>query len=157
MAAVSISEQIANLIYDYARCIDEDRLEELPDFFVEDCLYKVMPRENAEYGMPLAIIFCDNRNMLRDRILILRKAAVYNLHYDRHMISNVRVFDEADGIYHVHANYVVYHTDLEGESRVFSTGRYDDKVRFENGTPKFMQKIVTVDTYSVRNPLSAPL
>ena len=37
----NLTFMIARAQADYARCIDDDRLEEWPSFFVEDCLYKV--------------------------------------------------------------------------------------------------------------------
>jgi anthranilate 1,2-dioxygenase small subunit len=41
---------IAELIAAYADCIDDDRLEEWPDFFVDDCRYLVTDRESHEAG-----------------------------------------------------------------------------------------------------------
>ena len=32
----------------YVQCLDEDRLEEWPDFFVEKCVYKIISRVNVE-------------------------------------------------------------------------------------------------------------
>ena len=68
-----IVQQITGLVYDYAHCIDDDRLEEWPDFFVEDCCYKIVPRENTDQGLSLPILYFDNKDMLRDRVLVLRE------------------------------------------------------------------------------------
>ena len=86
--------RITELLYDYVEYLDDDRLEEWPDFFVPDCMYKIMPRENVERELPLPIWYCSNRNMLTDRVQALRTSQIYNLHYDRHILSNVRVLDE---------------------------------------------------------------
>jgi len=152
-----ITEQITGLLSDYAHCIDDDRLEEWPDFFVEDCFYKIVPRENTDQGLSLPIIYFDNKNMLRDRVLVLRKALIYNIHYDRHLISNIRVVGEADGVYHVWSNFVVYQTDTEGATQLFITGKYDDKVVFVDGEPKFREKLALIDTSAVPNMISTPL
>ena len=157
MAADRLTEQITNLEYSYARCIDDDRLEEWPDFFVEDGVYKIVPRENSDRGMPLAIMLCKNKNMLEDRVAALRHANMYNIHFDRHMVSNIQVLGEADGVYQVAANYVVFQTDLEGATKLFSAGRYDDRVVVVNGELKFSEKIVVVDTYAVPNLIATPL
>src|SRR5690606_25857392 len=37
---------------DYAATIDDDRLEEWPEFFTDDCLYVVTHRESYEAGYP---------------------------------------------------------------------------------------------------------
>ena len=89
--------RITEFLYDYVQYLDDDRLEEWPDFFVTDCLYKIMPRENVERELPLPLWYCDNQHMLHDRVQALRTSQIYNLHYDRHILSNVRVHDEQDG------------------------------------------------------------
>ena len=61
---------------DYAACLDAVELERWPDFFVEDCRYRVLSRENHDAGLPLSLIYCDGRNMLKDRVTALRETTV---------------------------------------------------------------------------------
>ncbi len=61
----------------YIATIDNDRLEEWPGLFVEDCLYEIMPRENEDAGSASPLMRCDNAAMLRDRVLSLRHANIY--------------------------------------------------------------------------------
>ena len=69
-----------------------------------------------------------------------------------------RVRNSDDGVYDLQANYVIYVTDLiDGDTTLFSTGKYEDKVVFVDGEPKFKEKRVIVDTYSVHNHISTPL
>ena len=149
--------RITELLYDYVQYLDDDRLEEWPDFFVSDCLYKIMPRENVERELPLPIWYCDNQRMLHDRVQALRTSQIYNLHYDRHLLSNVRVLDKEDGVHPVHANWAIFQTDMEGSTNLFCTGKYVDQVVFRQGEPKFKEKLVVVDTYSVPNLLAIPI
>lgn len=148
---------IEDLLTDYGHLIDSDQLEDWLDFFVEDCVYKIIPRENVVRDLPLSLVLCENKNMLRDRILSLRKANIYNIHTDRHLISGIRVVGETDGIHSVEANYAVFQTNQDGETRVFSVGKYVDKVVFVDDRPKFKEKIVVVDTASVPTLLATPL
>ena len=157
MAAGDVMDQIINLLYDYVQCSDDDRLEQWPDFFVDDCMYKIVPRENTDRGLSLAIVYCDNKDMLHDRVLVLRNAVVFNLHFDRHIVSNARVFEGDNGVYRMVSNFVVFQTDLEGQTQLFSAGKYDDQVVLVDGEPKFKEKVVTIDTYAVPNLLSTPL
>ena len=69
--------EITELFDRYAAALDNDRLEEWPGFFVEDCLYEVIPKENEDAGLPAPVIHCDNAGMLRDRVLSLRHANIY--------------------------------------------------------------------------------
>ena len=150
-------EGIADMLADYGHLIDADKLEEWLDFFVEDSVYKIVPRENVVRGLPLSLMLCENKNMIRDRITSLRKANVYNIHVDRHVIGRPRIVGEAAGIYSVEANYAVFQTDQDGMTRIFSVGQYVDKVFFLEDSPKFKEKVVVVDTAAVPTLLATPL
>ena len=150
--------QVESLESAYVQCLDEDRLEAWPDFFTDDGVYKIIPRENADRNLPIALISCHNKAQLRDRIVLLREALIYTKRIDSHIVSNVRLTEADAGTYRVSANYVVHVTDrLEGTTELFSAGRYDDEVVFVNGEPKFKQKLVISDTFSITNNLTTPL
>ena len=153
-----IYDRIVALDYDYAACLDDDRLEDWPGFFVEDCRYDITTRENVEDGYPLGIFQCRNRAQMRDRIKVLRNAAVFSLRFYRRLISNVRVLGNASGVYESEASYVVYATDVvDGTSELFSTGKYRNAIVDIDGTLRFRSKIVIADTASIPKNLSVPL
>ncbi len=64
--------QLAALNSDYAACIDADRLEDWPDFFLDDCLYKITTADNRRRGYAAGIVYADSRAMLQDRVAALR-------------------------------------------------------------------------------------
>jgi anthranilate 1,2-dioxygenase small subunit len=150
-------EAAVELLYDYVTYIDDDRLEEWIDFFLEESIYQVVPRENLEQDLPASLILCANKNMLRDRISALRHANKYNLHYVRHLVSAPRVKPVGEDRYRLTAAYSVFQTTLDGESRIFSLGRYQDDIRFVDGKPFFEKKLVVVDTFNVPSLLAVPL
>jgi anthranilate 1,2-dioxygenase small subunit len=152
-----LREAAEDLMSDYVDLIDADRLEDWLELFTEDAVYQVLPRENEEQGLPVSLMLCTNKNMLRDRVVSLRNANEYNLHYDRHLVGRVRIAPaQADG-WRLEASYAVYQTNLEGQSRLFSVGRYRDRVRLDGGRLRFCEKKVIVDTYSVPTLLATPL
>jgi anthranilate 1,2-dioxygenase small subunit len=69
LAAIQRRLEIEQLYTAYAHCLDDDRLEEWPDFFTEDCAYRVTSAENFEAGLPLGIIYATSKNMLIDRVI----------------------------------------------------------------------------------------
>jgi len=149
--------KIVALQYAYARCIADNLLEEWPNFFVDDCLYQVLPRENKEQGFPLAIMMCDSKGMLQDRVKSLRDANIYNIHYPLHQISNIEILERDAAGVHVRSNYSCYQTNQDGETSVYSVGQYRDLVVFEGEQPKFKEKLVILDSYNVPNLLAVPL
>jgi anthranilate 1,2-dioxygenase small subunit len=158
---VNVSAEIYSAVqaleYRYARLLDDDRLEEWPDLFVERGVYKVIPRENWSREPKLAILFCDSRAMMKDRISSLRTANIYNIHYPRHVVTNVEVVAARGDEYDVAAAYTVYQTDQEGQTKLFSVGQYLDVVTFGGGEPRFREKIAICDTFNIPNLLAIPL
>jgi anthranilate 1,2-dioxygenase small subunit len=141
----------------YVHCIDDDRLEEWPKFFTEDCVYKIISRENFERNLPSAIIYCSSNGMVRDRVSAHRNANIFEAHFYRHIVSNIHITGEEDGVYTVQSNYVVFQTKLEGNTEVYNAGRYYDKVVFENDEPKLKERLVVFDTLNIPSLLVTPI
>jgi anthranilate 1,2-dioxygenase small subunit len=141
----------------YGALIDAGNFDAWLDLFAENCSYHIMPRENFERGLPAALVFCDSRAVLEDRIRALREANKYNLHGDRHLIGLPRLIGQEKGAAVAEAPFAVYQTDQEGETRLFATGLYRDRIVSEAGGLKFGDKLVLLDTFAVPSLLSTPL
>lgn len=148
---------IHDLYADYALCLEERRFDDWPDFFAEGCFYEVQSRENWELGLPGALVYCDSRGMVRDRATVLKDTVTYPFLHIRHIVGNVRVHGEADGVHTVTASYLVLHSTEEGQTRIYSTGKYQDEVVFEAKILRFRKKVVIADTFAIDNLLAVPL
>src|SRR5580698_8504288 len=73
----------------YVSVIDSGRLEEWPNLFTEDAVYEIVPKENVDLGLSIGIMHCFGRPMMRDRIVSLRKANVFEPHTYRHLTSGL--------------------------------------------------------------------
>jgi anthranilate 1,2-dioxygenase small subunit len=142
----------------YVQCLDEDRLEEWPDFFSENGVYKIISRVNVErMNHPLATMLCDSRDMMKDRVAAIRNASGLSQRYLRHLVSNVRVTGQEGGAHIVKSNYVVLQTIQGEETKVFNAGQYADKIIFGDGGPKFQEKLVIYDTIQIPGLLLVPI
>lgn len=148
---------VEELMADYAAVIDDDRLEAWPGLFTEDCLYKVMPRENADRGLPLATIFCDSRAMLVDRVVSLRQANIFPVHHYRHILGPVGIKSTSPAGIVAETNYLVLRTRGDGETAVYNAGKYIDLIVEDEGRLKFREKTVLCDTSRVDTLLVRPL
>ncbi|MCH7476791.1 MAG: aromatic-ring-hydroxylating dioxygenase subunit beta, partial [SAR324 cluster bacterium] len=157
MAKEEKRQQIEDLITDYVHCIDDDRLEEWPAFFTEDAKYQIISRESFDQGLPVGIMYCESRGMLEDRVFALRRANIYEPHSYRHMISATKILDSSNGEYRVQTNYHVVRIMQEGTVSVFSTGKYLDRIVFEEGRPKFKERLVVFDSRRVDTLLVIPI
>ena len=147
---------VVDLLVEYGALLDAGQYDRWLALFAAQCRYEVMPRENHDRGLPAALIFCDSRAMLADRLRALREANKYNLHTDRHLIGMPRQVG-ADRL-SIEAPFAVYQTDQEGETRLFATGLYCDRLETgPDGGLKIRDKLVLLDTFAVPSLLATPL
>jgi len=149
--------KLEELYAEYAACLDEERFEDWPEFFTDPCLYKIVPRDNFERGLPLATWLCESKGYLVDRVMAIRKTAVYAPRYVRRMVTGMRVLGWTDAMLEVHANYVALETLQDELTRVLNAGRYRDKLVVEGGKLKFREKVCVFDSILVPNSLIFPL
>ena len=143
-----------DLLAEYGALIDMAKFDEWLDLFAEECRYQIVPRENFDRGLPVALVFCDSRAMLEDRIRALREANKYNIHTDRHVIGLPRIFE--DGLA-LEAPFAVFQTDQEGETWLFATGLYRDRLEISGRGLKIRDKLILLDTFAVPTLLATPL
>jgi anthranilate 1,2-dioxygenase small subunit len=141
----------------YISIIDSDRLEEWPQLFTEDCVYEIVPKENADRGLPIGIMHCFGRAMLSDRITALRNANIFEAHTYRHLTSGLEFRRIDDATVEMQSNYVVVQTLTDGESRVYQAGRYFDRVVRTAEGWRYQSKRAIYDTSRVQTLLVTPV
>jgi 3-phenylpropionate/cinnamic acid dioxygenase small subunit len=160
-AAVDVGLQLAveQLLARYAHCLDDDRLEAWPEFFVDAARYRITTAENLEREFPLSIVHADSRAMLRDRVKALRHANIYEAQRYRHLVSATLVEPIDAAIVRAVSNFAVVRTMHTGESLLFASGRYLDRIRLagEHGQPQFEERLVVLDSRQVDTLLAIPL
>jgi len=152
-----VREALTALMAEYGMAIDENRLEDWVELFHEACDYKVVTRENVEQGLPNILMWCDNKNMLRDRVESYRHVNLYNPHYDRHILGPLRFIEKKGAAWCFDAAYSLFQTELEGESRLFSVGRYRVEALVEGDTARLKSVTVVADTGLIPSLLATPI
>jgi anthranilate 1,2-dioxygenase small subunit len=141
----------------YVDALDNDRLEAWPDFFVEDCLYEIIPKENEDHGFPAPVMRCDNKRMLRDRVISLRNANIFAPITYRHFLSGLTWHEAADGVIVARSNYLVVGTGQNGHSSIYQAGIYQDRIMRTAEGLRFVAKRVIYDTSRVQTLLAIPI
>src|SRR5262245_35422940 len=150
--------KVQDLLVRYVEAIDDDKLEAWPDFFVEQCRYVITTADNLAQGLPLGLIYATSRAMLRDRVRSLRQANVYEAQRYRHLINPPRLQPSGDGLVRAHTNFIVVRIMHSGETIIFATGRYDDRIALDDPEgPRFVEKTVVLDSRLVDTLLAIPL
>ena len=142
---------------EYAQTIDEDRLEEWPQLFTAAGQYRVMSRENREMGLDLALIYCDGRPMMKDRIVAMRTANIYEPHVYCHTVSALRILGSTGSEHRVQSNFSVIRTLVDGDMTVFACGRYVDRIVEEDGRLRFAERTVVLDSRRIDTLLVIPI
>ena len=150
--------ELGQLYADYAAAVDSGKWDLWPEFFIDECSYRLQPRENHERGFPLATLSFESKGMLKDRVYGIKETLFHDPYYQRHVVGTPIVRKlEPDGRIHSEANYAVFRTRLSKESTVFNVGRtIDEIVRTEQGL-KFASRLVVYDSEMIPNSLIYPI
>ena len=148
---------VQNLNARYVEAIDDGKLEAWPDFFTEHGRYRITTAENFARDLPLAMIHATSRAMLRDRVRSLRDANVYEGQRYRHVLGAPLVEADSAGALGARTSFIVARIMHTGETTLFATGRYLDRIVIEHDTPRFAEKLVILDSRRIDTLLALPL
>ena len=148
---------VQNLYTDYTNAVDNNDWEAWANLFVEDCEYKVQPRENHERGFPLSTMWFLSQGMLRDRGYGIKETLFHDPYYQRHVVGAPRIRSAENGVIVSEANYAVFRTKLDGESSVFNVGRYLDRLRVTDNGLRFQQRFCIYDSEMIPNSMIYPI
>jgi anthranilate 1,2-dioxygenase small subunit len=140
-----------------ARCIDNGNLEAWPDFFEDDCIYKITTAENYAQGLEAGVMFADSRGMLLDRVASLREANIYERHAYRHFLGQPWIESEHAGEVRSETSFFVARIMRDGTTDVYATGRYIDLHTLNGGSPKLRERLVVCDSSRFDTLLALPL
>lgn len=141
----------------YAQVIDSDALEQWPDFFTEDCHYRITNFDNEREGLPAGIVFANSHAMLEDRVAALREANIYERHRYRHLVG-LPVLESADESSAVaRTTFMVARIMHTGETMLYATGEYRDRFVRLDGQLLLAERVVVCDSTVVDTLLALPL
>ena len=149
--------RLADLYCAYDDALNNGELELWPPLFTEACVYKVLPRENHERDFPVAVIYCESRAMLEDRVTALRETSLYAPRVVRRFTSGICLRTSNDREWSLTANFMLLETLSNKPSTVLLCGRTLDKVVEEDSTLRFAERICVYDSTIVPASLVYPV
>jgi 3-phenylpropionate/cinnamic acid dioxygenase small subunit len=150
-------ERVVRLNADYARAIDDDRLEDWPGFFTEKCLYKVTSADNHRRGLEVGVIYADSNGMLRDRVAALREANIYERQTYRHLVGLPAIVGGEGEVTRAETPFLVVRIMRDGTMDLFATGRYLDALVDNGGVLRLRERVVVCDSGRFDTLLAIPL
>jgi len=137
--------------------LDGGDWERWPEFFLDDCVYKVQPRENYEADLPLAALDFESKGMLKDRVYGIKETLFYDPYYQRHIVDLPLVRRVEGDLIEAEANYAVLRTKRDQASDVYNTGRYLDRIRRTPQGLRFESRICVYDSEMIPNSIIYPV
>ena len=150
-------QALLRLYADYASALDAADWDRWPEFFTEDCSYRLQPRENHERGFPLATLSFESKGMLKDRVYGIQETLFHDPYYQRHVIGVPLVRAASAGHIECEANYAVFRTKLSEPSTVYNVGRYIDRVVHTPEGLRFASKLCVYDSEMIPNSIIYPI
>jgi salicylate 5-hydroxylase small subunit len=128
-----------------------------PEFFTDDCVYRLQPRENHERGFPLATLSFTSKGMLKDRAYGIQETLFHDPYYQRHVVGTPVVRSVEDGRIRSEAHYAVFRTKLSELTTVFNVGRYIDVVVRTPAGLRFASRECIYDSEMIPNSIIYPI
>jgi salicylate 5-hydroxylase small subunit len=148
---------ITQLYADYAGAVDSGNWDLWPEFFTDDCVYRLVPRENHERGFPLATLSFTSKGMLKDRVYGIKETLFHDPYYQRHVVG-MPVLRKAEAArFECEANYAVFRTKLSEATTVFNVGRTLDTVVRTPAGLKFASRECIYDSEMIPNSIIYPI
>jgi salicylate 5-hydroxylase small subunit len=155
--SLELRARLADLYAGYDAALDEGEYERWPDFFVEAGIYKITPRENYDAGLPVAMIFCESRAMLADRVAAIRETTLYAPRIIRRVMGAPSLLAVEAGEMRLAQSFALFETMLNETSTVFLCGRCYDRVVDEAGRLRFAERICVTDATNIPLSLIFPI
>jgi salicylate 5-hydroxylase small subunit len=149
--------ELNQLYADYAAILDAGEWDKWPEFFTEECSYKLQPRENYDRGFPLATMSFESKGMLKDRVYGISETIFHDPYYQRHVVGVPKILRVDGGSIESEANYAVFRTKPSELSTVFNVGRYIDRVVRTSDGLKFESRLCVFDSEMIPNSIIYPI
>ena len=141
----------------YAAVVDSADWAAWCELFTDDCVYRLVPRENHERGLPLATLSFESKGMLKDRAYAIRETLFHDPYYQRHVLGLPLVSEMDDARIVCETHYAVFRTKLSELTTVFNVGRYLDTIVATPDGWKFSSRVCVYDSEMIPNSIIYPI
>jgi 3-phenylpropionate/cinnamic acid dioxygenase small subunit len=141
---------------EYYNLLDDVRLEEWPALFTEECIYRIIPRENYEAGYTLSTVYAESRGMLIDRVMGLTRTQMYAPRYYRRFPGPLRIVSRNGDSVKTRHNLLVVQTLIDKQTEIVLSAVCHDVLVPDNGRNRLRERIVVFDSEMIPNSLIYP-
>ena len=143
---------------EYCAVLDSGEIEQWPNFFTEDAIYRITARENADAGMLVGLVYAEGRGMLQDRAVSIARTQMFAPRTNLHVTGNVRVLSQRhDGEFSAQSTFMLLQTLVDGVTTLHLAGRYFDRFVREENRLLLRERQAVYDTTMIATDLVYPV
>ena len=149
-------DALSDFYDEYYTILDDVRLDDWPALFTEDCVYRVIPRENFEAGYTLSTIYAESRGMLIDRVMGITRTQMYAPRYYRRFPGPVRIVSRDGDLVRARHNLLVVQTLIDKQTEIVLSAICHDVLVADDARIRLRERIVVFDSEMIPNSLIYP-
>ena len=149
--------EVADLYARYAETICDRHIDQWPDYFTEQCLYRLVPRLNHDRGLRIGPMFAESKGALKDRVTAINETLVHASRSLTHIISGARVVEVDGNTVRARSMLSVYQTLVDGNTRLQLVGRTFDTIDTSGAQYLFRERLVVFDSELLTGALVFPV
>jgi anthranilate 1,2-dioxygenase small subunit len=143
---------------EYCAVLDSGEVEQWPEFFTDDAIYRITARENADAGMLVGLVYAEGRGMLQDRAVSIARTQMFAPRYNLHITGNVRVLaQKEDGEFSAQSTFMLLQTLVDGVTTLHLAGRYFDRFLRQGNKLLLRERQAVYDTTMIATDLVYPV
>lgn len=152
-----MQQRVADLYTRYAETLCDLEIAKWPEYFTDDCLYRIVSRPNHDRGQRIGPMFAENKGALKDRVAAIQGTMVYSARSLTHIVSGARVVGGDEAALRTRSMLAVYQTLVDGTTQLQLVGRTFDVVDTRGPELKFRERVVVFDTELLAGALVYPV
>ena len=148
------NEAIAQLIYSAALKLDAEDFSGFLSQCDDEFRYSIRTY-SPELGQDMVWLEHGLKGM-QDLFVMLPQHVRMKGRFKRH-VSIYSIDKDDDGHVRANSSVLLVHTDIEGRSKLFAAGQYDDIIEAEGETPCFLERTVRLETRDLGPGMHIPV
>ena len=149
--------RVNDLYTRYSETLCDLKIADWPEYFTDDCLYRVVSRPNHDRGQRIGPMFAENKGALKDRVVAISETLVYSARSLTHIVSGVRVVSSESSTLRARSMLAVYQTLIDGTTQLQLVGRSFYAIDASGSQLKFRERVVVFDTELLAGALVYPV
>lgn len=149
--------QVADFYTAYNIALDDLKLDDWVEMFSEECLYRIVPRENFEADLPLSTMRCSSKGMLADRVKGIQQTMMYAPRTCRRYLSSLQITSPGDQGLAVRSSFLCVQTLVDEPTTIAFAGVAYDRLEIGDKGLLLNERVCVLDTEMIPNSLIYPL